>query len=84
LLIQIELLFDTKDNTINPKLNESDLNKIMKDTRDIILQSYITCELDFRNILEKNFSKIVEANSFKTKINRNKTLKKQQVEILKQ
>ena len=83
LLTQIELLFDTKDNSINPKLNESDLNKIMKNTRDIILQSYITCELDFRNILEKNFSKIVESQSFKTKLNRDKTLKKQQAAILK-
>jgi len=84
LLIQIELLFDTKDNIINPQLNESDLNKIMKQTRDIILQSYITCELDFRNILEKNFSKIVESQSFKTKLNRKTSLQKQQAAISKQ
>ena len=38
--------------TLNPKLNEDMLDKLIAKTREIIINMYITCETDFSNVLK--------------------------------
>ena len=83
LLVIIEKLFDTKNCTINPSLHETDLNNIMKETRDIIIQLYIKCEQDFRKGLAI-YKKIVDTKSFQKIKNRRIALKTRQERIAAQ
>ena len=54
--------------TIHPNLDETSLQKITTETREIIVQLYIKCEEDFRKGLEL-FDDIIEEKELQ-KINR--------------
>jgi len=60
---------------INPKLNETNLQEVVLETRAIIVRLYLTCETDFTNGL-KIYEAIVERTILETTKNQLKTLEK--------
>ena len=58
---------------INPKLNESNLQTIVQETRALIIKLYLTCEVDYVNGL-KIYETIVEQKILDTAQNQIKTL----------
>ena len=66
--------------TINPNLNENTLQKLIEETRGIIIKLYIGCEEDFQKGLNL-FEAIVKTKMLSTNQRRNKNLEKKTVEI---
>jgi hypothetical protein len=56
---------DKKKIRVNPKLNETMLQKIVEQTREIIIELYVKCELDFVNGI-KIYEAIVESKILET------------------
>jgi hypothetical protein len=56
---------DKKKIRVNPKLNENSLQKIVEQTREIIIELYVKCELDFVNGI-KIYEAIVESKILET------------------
>ena len=66
--------------TINPNLNENTLQKLIEETRSIIIKLYIGCEEDFQKGLNL-FEAIVKTKMLSTNQRRNENLEKQKLEI---
>jgi hypothetical protein len=56
---------DKKKIRVNPKLNENSLQKIVEKTREIIIELYVKCELDYVNGI-KIYEAIVESKILET------------------
>lgn len=59
---------------INPELTDEKLQRVIYDTRNIIIKLYTQCEKDFREGI-KLFEAIMEKKEFERSINRDKSLK---------
>jgi hypothetical protein len=66
---------------INPKLTEESLQKIVEKTRNIIIELYVKCELDYVNGI-KLYEAIVESKILETTKNQIDNLEKKATTIL--
>ena len=72
---------DKKKIRINPKLNEDGLQKIVEKTRNIIIELYVKCELDYVNNL-KVYEAIVESKILETTKKQIENLEKKSTAIV--
>lgn len=69
--------------TLNPKLNDESLNKIIVKTRKIIVKLYISCEKDFKDGLDI-FEGILSERIIKNAVNKKDTLNALQDKLISQ
>jgi hypothetical protein len=72
---------DKKTLTINPELNNKNLEELVVKTRNIIIELYISCEKDFKKGLAL-FEKIVFGTIFKTRQRKDARLKQMTNEFM--
>ena len=58
---------------LNPELNDTSMNELAKQTRDIIVDLYITCQKDFLKALDI-FEKIIESQKIRINSEQEKQL----------